>query len=297
MAQPEAITNEISDELNENLNIGLLEQYWETLPEKALSLGVRVLLAALLFVIGLWLAKLLRKLIKRSLERASAETGAIQFMDSCVKVVLWSLLILFIGAWMGVDATSIMAMIGSLGLTIGLALQGSLSNFAGGVLIMTTKPFKVGDYIIEDNHKNEGYVHQIDIFYTRLTTIENKTIVIPNGTLANVSLTNASHMRELRLNMKIGISYHADIEQARKIILQIFQEEQEVKKKKEMFVFVDSFADSAVILGFRCWITAKDYWTTRWSILEKIKKRFDEEGIEIPFNQLDVHLIDNPAEK
>ncbi len=297
MEQTGTIASEIKEELGGELNPGVLEQYLQTLPEKALSLGVRILLAALLFAIGLWLAKLLRKIVKRSLEKASAETGAIQFVDSCLKVILWALLILFIGAWMGVDATSIMAMIGSLGLTIGLALQGSLSNFAGGVLIMTTKPFKVGDYIIEDNHKNEGYVHRIDIFYTRLTTIENKTIVIPNGVLANSSLTNTSHMKELRLNTKIGISYQADIEKARKIILQIFQEEQDVLRQKEMSVFVDSFEDSAVVLGFRCWISAKDYWTTRWSILEKIKTSFDREGISIPFNQLDVHLIDNSVDK
>jgi small conductance mechanosensitive channel len=198
---------------------------------------------------------------------------------------------------MGVDAASIMALIGSLGLTVGLALQGSLSNFAGGVLIMTTKPFKVGDYIIEDNHKNEGTVSQIDIFYTRLTTIENKIIVIPNGVLANSSLTNVSHMKELKLNYKVGISYRSDITKAKDLILQIINEEPEVKKKKEILVFVDGLEDSAVMIGFRCWISAKEYWKTRWNILEKIKVTFDREGIEIPFNQLDVHLIDNPVEK
>ncbi|MDO5572399.1 MAG: mechanosensitive ion channel family protein [bacterium] len=287
----------MTTDIGTDLDVGLIEKYLQTLPEKALNLGVRVLLAAVLFAVGLWITKLLRKIMKRSLEKAAVETGAVQFVDSCLKVVLWALLILFIGAWMGVDAASIMAMIGSLGLTIGLALQGSLSNFAGGVLIMTTKPFKVGDYIIEDNHKNEGFVHEISIFYTRLTTIENKTVVIPNGVLANSSLTNVSHMRELRLNMKIGISYQADIQKAKEIILQIFNEETEVKKKKEMLVFVDDFAESSVILGFRCWISAKEYWKTRWDILEKIKTRFDQEGIMIPYNQLDVHLIDNSSDK
>ncbi len=287
----------MTTDIGTDLDVGFIEKYLQTLPEKALNLGVRVLLAAVLFAVGLWITKLLRKIIKRSLEKAAVETGAMQFVDSCLKVILWALLILFIGAWMGVDAASIMAMIGSLGLTIGLALQGSLSNFAGGVLIMTTKPFKVGDYIIEDNHKNEGFVHEINIFYTRLTTIENKIVVIPNGVLANSSLTNVSHMRELRLNMKIGISYQADIQKAKEIILQIFNEEAEVKKKKEMLVFVDDFSESSVILGFRCWISAKEYWKTRWDILEKIKNRFDQEGIIIPYNQLDVHLIDNSSEK
>lgn len=290
-------TDIITDEIANEINAGVIEKYLQSLPEKALSLGIRVLLAALLLIIGLWLAKILRKIVKRSLERASVETGSVQFIDSCLKVTLWILLILVIGAWMGVDAASIMALIGSLGLTVGLALQGSLSNFAGGVLIMTTKPFKVGDYIIEDNHKNEGTVSQIDIFYTRLTTIENKIIVIPNGVLANSSLTNVSHMKELKLNYKVGISYRSDITKAKDLILQIINEEPEVKKKKEILVFLDGLEDSAVMIGFRCWISAKEYWKTRWNILEKIKVTFDREGIEIPFNQLDVHLIDNPVEK
>lgn len=287
----------MTTDIGTDLDVGLIEKYLQALPEKALNLGIRVLLAIVLFAIGLWITKLLRKIMKRSLEKAAVETGTMQFVDSCMKVILWVILILFIGAWMGVDATSIMAMIGSLGLTIGLALQGSLSNFAGGVLIMITKPFKVGDYIIEDNYKNEGNVHEINIFYTRLTTAENKIVVIPNGVLANSSLTNASQMKELRLNMKISISYQADIQKAKEIILQIFNEETEVKKKKEMLVFVDSFSESSVILGFRCWISAKEYWKTRWDILEKIKNRFDQEGIIIPYNQLDVHLIDNSSEK
>lgn len=295
--QQEQIAGEIQGEIVEELNVGVIEQYLQTLPEKAISLGVRVLIGAIVLVIGLWLTKLMRKIVKRSLEKASVEVGAIQFIDSCLKAVLWVLIVLFIAAWMGIDAASIMALIGSLGLTIGLALQGSLSNFAGGVLIMTTKPFKVGDYIIEDTHKNEGCVTQIDIFYTRLATIENKTIIIPNGMLANSSLTNVSHMKELKLNHKIGISYKADITKAKELIIQIINAEPEVRKKKEIQVFVDSFEDSAVMIGFRCWITAKGYWTTRWSILEKIKTTFDQEGIEIPFNQLDVHLIDNLVEK
>ncbi len=283
--------------MTDELDVGLIERYLQTLPEKALGLGIRVLLATLLLIVGLWLAKGLRKIIRHSLEKASVETGAIQFVDSCIKTVLWILLALMIGAWMGIDAASIMALIGSLGLTIGLALQGSLSNFAGGVLIMTTKPFKVGDYIIEDSNKNEGYVTQIDIFYTRLTTIENKMIVIPNGTLANSSLTNVSHLRDLRLNQKVQISYRSDIEKAKQLIRDIIEQEEAVRKKKEILVFVDELKDSGISIGFRCFISAKEYWKTRWDILEKIKIEFDQEGIEIPYNQLDVHLIDNLIEK
>ena len=283
--------------MTDELDVGLIERYLQTLPEKALGLGIRVLLATLLLIVGLWLAKGLRKIIRHSLEKASVETGAIQFVDSCIKTVLWILLALMIGAWMGIDAASIMALIGSLGLTIGLALQGSLSNFAGGALIMTTKPFKVGDYIIEDSNKNEGYVTQIDIFYTRLTTIENKMIVIPNGTLANSSLTNVSHLRDLRLNQKVQISYRSDIEKAKQLIRDIIEQEEAVRKKKEILVFVDELKDSGISIGFRCFISAKEYWKTRWDILEKIKIEFDQEGIEIPYNQLDVHLIDNLIEK
>ena len=154
-------------------------------------------------------------------------------------------------------------------MAIGLALQGSLSNFAGGVLILLLKPFVVGDYIIVANDGTEGTVKVIQIFYTKLTTVDNKTIVIPNGTLSNSSLTNVTARPERQLDLKVGIIQDEDIK-----------------------VFVDSLADSSVILGLRAWVKTEEYWSTRWRLLEEIKLIFDEEGIEIPFNQLTVHMAE-----
>ncbi len=281
----------------ENINMGVIEAFLQSLPEKLLNLGIRTVLAILFFVIGVQLIRLIRKIVKKSLKKASVEIGSIQFLDSCMKTVLYIVLILMIGAWFGIDAASVVAVLGSLGLTIGLAMQGSLANFAGGVLLLTTKPFKVGDYIMEDTNKNEGFVTSIELFYTRLRTIDNKIIVIPNGTLANSSLTNLTFMEERMLDLRIGISYHSDMKKAKELIEELMLNEITVRKDKEILVFVAELTDSAVQIGFRGWVATKDYWKTRWDLLEKAKICFEQNGISIPFPQMDIHLIDNLTQK
>ena len=169
-----------------------VQNFLESLPEKALHLGVRVLLSVLVFVIGVQLIKLIRRILKKSLKRARADLGVVQFLDSLVKTVLYVVLVFTIATGFGVDAASIVALVGSAGVAVGLAVQGSLSNFAGGVLILLLKPFKVGDYIKEDNKGNEGTVTEIQLFYTKLTTVDNRIIILPNGTLANTSMTNVT---------------------------------------------------------------------------------------------------------
>ena len=275
-------------EQTENINIGVIEAFLQSLPEKLLNLGIRTVLAILLFLIGVQLIRLIRKIIKKSLKKAAVEIGSIQFLDSCIKTVLYIVLILMIGAWFGIDAASVVAVLGSLGLTIGLAMQGSLANFAGGVLLLTTKPFKVGDYILEDTNKNEGFVTSIELFYTRLRTVDNKIIIIPNGTLANSSLTNLTFMEERMLDLRIGISYQADIAKAKQLIKDILMNEDAIHKDKETQIFVADFLDSAVQIGFRGFVATKDYWTTRWDVLEKVKESFDQNGIEIPYQQVDI---------
>ncbi|HKM21727.1 MAG TPA: mechanosensitive ion channel domain-containing protein [Lachnospiraceae bacterium] len=284
-------------EQTENINIGVIEAFLQSLPEKLLNLGIRTVLAILLFLIGVQLIRLIRKIIKKSLKKAAVEIGSIQFLDSCIKTVLYIVLILMIGAWFGIDAASVVAVLGSLGLTIGLAMQGSLANFAGGVLLLTTKPFKVGDYILEDTNKNEGFVTSIELFYTRLRTVDNKIIIIPNGTLANSSLTNLTFMEERMLDLRIGISYQADIAKAKQLIKDILMNEDAIHKDKETQIFVADFLDSAVQIGFRGFVATKDYWTTRWDVLEKVKESFDQNGIEIPYQQVDIHVIDNLTQK
>jgi small conductance mechanosensitive channel len=165
-----------------------------------------------------------------------------------------------------------------------------LSNFAGGVLILVLKPFVVGDYIVEDNKGREGTVKEIQLFYTKLVTADNKTVIIPNGSLANTSLTNVTAQDKRRLDFTVGISYDADLKKAKAILEDLFKKDEAIKKDKEIVVFVDSLGDSAVVLGARGWVASGDYWNTRWRILENVKLALDENGIGIPYQQIDVHV-------
>ncbi|MCI9423637.1 MAG: mechanosensitive ion channel [Dorea sp.] len=273
--------------------MGRFAQYIQDSIPKLAGFGVRVLVALAVFFIGRIVIRWIQKLVRRSLERSSADKGVEQFVDSFLKFGLYSLLIFSIAAKFGVDTASVAALVASGGVAIGLALQGSLSNFAGGVLLLILKPFEVGDYIVEDTNKNEGTVKEIQIFYTKLSTIDNKTIVIPNGMLTNSSLTNATAKAERRLDLKISISYQAELRKAKALIEEILTTDPCVMKDEEINVFVDELADSAVILGARAWVKNEEFWPTRWRLLETIKLSLDEQGIEIPYPQLTVHVEGN----
>ncbi len=266
-----------------------IEKWIEELPDKALRFGVKVVFAILMLLIGIQLIKLVRKLIVKSLTRANAEKGAVQFLDSLVKVILYVLLIVMIAMSFGVSVAGMVTLLGSAGVAIGLSLQGSLSNLAGGVLILLLKPFKVGDYILEDNKGNEGTVTQIQMFYTRLTTPDGKVIILPNGALANNSLTNVTAQKERRVDLTVGISYGADLKKAKDVALQIVRGQEKVLQDKPVSVFVDSLGESDVRIGVRCYAKTEDYWDARWQLTEELKLGFDENGIEIPFPQIDVH--------
>lgn len=276
------------EQFNKDLNA--LQKFLDTLPEKALSLGIRVLIAAVIFVVGMKVISLIRKVVKKSLQRTKAEIGVIQFLDSFLKISLYFVLVLMIANNFGFDATGVVALVGSAGVTIGLALQGSLSNLAGGVLILILKPFRVGDYIVEDSHKNEGTVKEIGIFYTKLQTIDNKIVVLPNGALANNSITNYSESKYRRIDLTVGISYNADIAKAKKVLQEILDTDEEIAKDQKTFVFVDSLGSSEVVLGVRGYCKNEIYWDVRWRIIEKIKLSFDREGVEIPYQQMTVHI-------
>ncbi len=269
---------------------GMLKDFLEGLPEKALHLGLRVLLAVLFFLLGVQVIKLARRLVRNSMQRAGAETGATQFVDSFVKAALYVLLVLMLAASFGVDAASIVAVLGSAGVAIGLAIQGSLSNLAGGVLLLVLKPFKVGDYIVESATGKEGTVTEIQIFYTRLLTPDHQTVVLPNGSLANNSLVNVTGQEARRMDIKVGISYKADLKQAKRVLLQVLEEDEASLKDRDRLVYVNELATSSVELGVRCWFRQEDFWPGKWRVTENCKLALDEAGIEIPYNQLDVHL-------
>ena len=258
-----------------------------------ISFGIKVVFALVFFFIGRIVIRWIRKLVRKSMQRSGADKGVEQFVDSLLKFSLYFLLLFMIGTKFGIDTSSVAALIASGGVAIGLAMQGSLSNFAGGVLILLLKPFEVGDYIIEDTNKNEGTVKEIQIFYTKLTTIDNKTIVIPNGILTNNSLTNATAKDERRLDLRVDISYDADLKKAKAMIMDVLNNDPAVLREDEIVVFVDELGESSVVLGARAWTKNADFWQAKWRILENIKEKMDENQIEIPYRQLTVHMNKN----
>lgn len=255
-----------------------------------LRFGIKVLLVIVIFIIGHKLIGWVRSLIRRSMEHANTDAGIRQFADSLLKYGLHIMLVVVLANSLGIESTSMAALVASGGMTVSLAMQGSLSNLAGGILILTLKPFVVGDYIIEDTHKNEGTVKEIQIFYTKLATIDNKTIVIPNGALANNSLTNVTAKEYRQLDLRVDISYDADLKKTKQLLQGILENDPSVVSDKEINVFVDNLGDSSVVIGLRAWVKTEEYWESRWRILENVKLTLDKNHIEIPYNQLQVHL-------
>lgn len=272
----------------EEVDVGLIQNFVEQLPEKLFHLGVRVLLAFIVFLIGTQLIKLIRKVVRRSLQKRSAEKGAIQFIDSFIKVVLYLCVLFMIASGFGLDAAGVAALVGSAGVAIGLAIQGSLSNFAGGVLILVLRPFVVGDYI-KDSAGNEGTVTEIQLFYTKLQTFDKNIVIIPNGALSNANVTNMNMAAERRLDIKVWISYDADIREAKAVLLKLLEEEEKILQEESKRVVVTELADSSVNLELQCWTKNEDYWETRWKLTEQVKYALDEAGISIPYPQLVVH--------
>lgn len=274
-----------------NLPDGVVKSYlYSTLPG-VIGFFWSFVFAVIVYMIGVRLINLILTIVRKPLELRNVEKGAIQFITSMVRTILYVVLVIIILTLFGVSTASIAAAVASIGLAAGLALQGSLSNFAGGVLILILRPFVVGDYIIEDTHGNEGIVSEITIFYTKLKTIDHKVIIIPNGALANSSMTNATMSDKRMIHLNVGIGYKDDIAKAKAILEQIVAKEEKRLSGEETQVYVDELGESAVILGLRYWVATADYWTARWRTLEAIKLEFDANGVGIPYNQLDVHLV------
>lgn len=254
-----------------------------------MSFGYRLLAAALILLIGSRIIKFTSKFIRRTLDKMGLEIGISRFLVSVAKAFQYGILIFIAAEKIGISSASIIALLGSAGIAIGLALQGTLTNFAGGVLILVTKPFKVGDYIISQG--GEGQVSNIGVVYTTLVSADNRKIVIPNGTLSNEPMTNVTGMGKRRVDILVGIGYTADLKKAKDILQRLLEEHPLVLKEEPMQVFVDSLGDSAVMIGGRAWAASDDYWNCRWDITESVKLEYDKAGIEIPFNQIDVHMI------
>lgn len=265
-----------------------IEKFISELPDKALRFGAKVVLAIVVLVIGMWIIKMIRKIIHKAFERSKADRGVAQFTESFVKIALYVVLIMLIATSFGVDTASVVAVLGSAGVAIGLALQGSLSNFAGGILILLIKPFVSGDYIVACGE--EGTVTSIDMCYTKLTTADERVVVLPNGTLANTTIVNNTTTPNRRVDFTVSIAYDTDIKLAKGIILDIIKKEEVVLKDKDIVVYVSELAAHSIDLGVRFYTKNENYLGSKGLILEKIKEAFDKQNIEIPYEQLDVHM-------
>lgn len=256
---------------------------------QALDFAVRLALAALILIVGFKVIGIIRKMVRRSLERAEVEITLLRFLDALLNAVLLFLLIFMAAQQLGMNTASIVAVTGSAGLALGLALQGSLANFAGGVLILFMKPFRVDDYIVTE--EGEGTVYSIGLVYTTLLSIDNKKVVIPNGTLSNMTITNVTTMEKRRLDLTVTIGYQADLKRAKELLETLYTDSPEIIKEDGITVYVDSLTGNGVVIGVRGWVKTEDYWPLRWRLLEEIKLTFEREGIEIPYNYMNVRMI------
>jgi small conductance mechanosensitive channel len=250
--------------------------------------GQALLFALLIFVAGRWLALRLTQLAKAALRRSKLDDTLVSFLGNILKTILLGLVIIAALGQLGVETTSLAAAIAAVGLAIGLALQGSLSNFAAGVMIIAFRPFRAGDYI--EAGGSAGVVKELTIFNTILLTPDNKQVILPNSQITNGAITNFSAQPTRRLDLKIGISYGDDIRKAKAVLEDILAQDPRILPEPAPMIIVLALGDSSVDIGCRPWVKTEDYWPLFWHLTETIKLRFDEEGITIPFPQRDVHV-------
>lgn len=265
-----------------------MEKLLDKLNDLWVDAGLKLIYVILILFIGSKLIKIILKLITKGRAFNKLDKSVSSFLLSFLKITLNILLFITIAGIIGIPSTSIITLLGSAGVAIGLAMQGGLSNIAGGLVILIFKPFKVGDFI--DTHTDCGTVKDISIFYTTLVTPDNRTVSIPNGNLANSSSVNYSKQTDRRLDIDLDVSYDNKIDDVKKCINKVLDNEKRVNKEKEVFARVTDYKDSSVCYTIRVWVDKDEYWNTRFDLLENIKKEFDKQNITIPYNQLDVHI-------
>lgn len=265
-----------------------MENILNKLGDIGIDVGMKFLYTILILCIGMRLIKFSINLTKKSRLFNRIDKSLASFLLSFIKITLYVLLGVTIASMLGVPLTSMVTVLGSAGLAIGLALQGGLSNIAGGIIILLFKPFTVGDFV--DTHVDSGTVKGISLFYTTLVTPDNKVISIPNGNLANQATVNYSKEITRRLDININVSYKNDIEEVKKILNNILEKEKRILKDKDIFVGLTDYEDSSLTYTIRIWVNKGDYFNVKFDLLEKIKKQFDDNKIEIPYQQLDVHI-------
>ena len=270
-----------------------VSELWLTVQDLATDWGLKVLAALAIFIIGRWVAMAIRRGVRRMMERSAVDPMIVSFVGSIVYIALLAFVVIAALGQLGIQTTSFIAIVGAAGLAVGLALQGSLANFAAGFLMIIFRPFKVGDFI--EGAGVAGIVKDMQIFTTTLKTGDNKIIIIPNAKISGDNITNYSAEENRRVDMTVGVAYDADLSKVRDVLNDIISKDERIQSDPPPQVAVAELADSSVNFIVRVWTKSGDYWGVKFDATETIKNRFDEEGIGIPFPQRDIHIVSGSA--
>lgn len=283
----EFLANELGDKVEKLSQISWKEMFDRYVPVVCDYL-LRIALVLVIFFVGRKLIKKIVSLCDQALKRHGMEVTVRRFFCNVINALGYICMLGILLQTVGLTATSLTALVASAGVAVGLALQGSLSNFAGGVLILLMKPFVIGDYIVQGN--TEGTVKEIGLVYTELITADNRLIVIPNGTLIDSSIVNVTATGKRRLELSVGIGYKSDLKKAKEVLIRLGENDPARDPENPVNVFVSELAESSVNLGLHVWVSSSEYWNAKWRLTENIKMAFDEEGIEIPFKQVEISV-------
>jgi small conductance mechanosensitive channel len=270
------------------------EQMYLLFLEYLMTYGLKIIAALLVILCGFWLANRFSKVMDKKMRREHFDATIVLYLTRIFGAVLKIIVVIIAASILGIETTSFVAVLGAAGLAVGLALQGSLANLAGGVLILVLRPFRVGDFIIAQDH--EGVVSTIDIFYTTLTRLDNRRVILPNGPLIGNVITNSTAERTRRVDVSVGIAYNSDIDKAERILLGIARQHALVLQDPEPLVGIMNFGDSSINLTFRVWCLTDNYWTVYFDLHKQTKKALDEGGISIPFPQREIRILNEKSE-
>lgn len=266
----------------------LLENILENVLEWAKTSGIKIVFGLLILWLGFKIIERLLKGLNKFFDKRNIDVTLVSFLDGFIRISLKLFLILIVMNYVGLSTSGVIALIGSAGLAVGLALQGSLANFAGGVIILLIRPFNVGDFI--EGAGETGKIEKIGIFYTHMLSVDNKQTLIPNGTLVNGIITNYTSQDMRRVDLTFSVAYEEDVRRVKTILYSIVDNEELILRDPEPFVGVSEHADSSVNFIVKAWTKTDDYWPVYYGLLEKVKIRFDEENISIPYPQMDIYL-------
>ncbi len=272
--------------------LGIIREYANNILDWFMSKLGSLAIAIIFMVICFKLVKMLTKFFEKTFEKTNLDVSVAGFFLSAIKILMNFLVVLTAASIVGFQITSFITLLGTAGVTLGLALQGSLSNLAGGVLILILKPFHVGDYIIENHTKCEGTVVSIDIFYTKLVTVDNKSIVIPNGNISNTSLINVTEREKRRVDIAFSVSYDSDLDKVKQVVLDIVKQVDGFRENDAVDLYIDNFGDSGIEMYVRFFVDIDKFFPAKWETMWNIKKAFDENDIEIPYNKMDVNILE-----